>query len=266
MWAIAALNPELFEFRAKPKVVIIRLKKGKRANSSSLFFCLPAASSTSSAQQDPSSTSSQDHQETGLHRFRNCTVNKDADGRTKQHPDNTTKTTSAVTAPTPPPPPSPPLPKKKTQKKTSGCFYPHIPRFLSRLDKMNTSPQPAPSYQLFFFFFFLPFLFFAFSLTMMQSATREHVAQMSSHWIYRCCPPFKTLSGCCVQTDNLGPAAIFRYWPPPPPPHVHESALKNNLFLFIFPLCTEVCIYDFILFRFFSFCMWFDHDTFFFLY
>ena len=210
MWAIAALNPELFEFRAKPKVVIIRLKKDKRANSSSLFFffCLPAACSTSSAQQDPSSTSSQDHQETGLHRFRNCTVNKDADGRTKQHPDNTTKTTSAVTAP----PTTTSQKKKKTQKKQAAVFYPHIPRFLSRLDKMNTSPQPAPSYQL---FFFLPFLFFAFSLTMMQSATREHVAQMSSHWIYRCCPPFKTLSGCCVQTDKLGPAAIFQYWPPP---------------------------------------------------
>ena len=104
--------------------------------------------------------------------------------------------------------------KKKHKKNQAAVFYPHIPRFLSRLDKMNTSPQPAPSYQL---FFFLPFLFFAFSLTMMQSATREHVAQMSSHWIYRCCPPFKTLSGCCVQTDKLGPAAIFQYWPPPLP-------------------------------------------------
>ena len=135
--------------------------------------------------------------------------------RTKQHPDNTTKTRSAVTAP----PPTTTTSKKKNKKKKhthkkNGCFYPHIPRFLSRLDKMNTSPQPAPSYQLLYFFS----LFFAFSLTMMQSATKEHVAQMSSHWIYRCCPPFKTLSGCCVQTDKLGPAAIFQYWRPSPHP------------------------------------------------
>lgn len=119
-----------------------------------------AARTTSSAQQDPSSTSSQDHQETGFHRFRNCTVNKDADSRTK-HTDNATKTTSTVTA----------FPLK------SGCFYPHIPRSLSQLDKMNTSLWPTPSYHL--FSFLISHFCFAFSLKILQSAT----GSMLHRWV-----------------------------------------------------------------------------------
>lgn len=139
LWAIAALNPDLFDsffpFLVESQVVLI-WQNGNFF--SRLLFCLLAAHSTSSAQQNPSSTSSQDHQETGLHRFRNCTVNKDADSRTKQHTDNTTKTTS--------PPPTP-----------------HIPCSLSQLDKMNTSLQPAPSYH-HFFYFFSPLSCFDFSI------------------------------------------------------------------------------------------------------
>lgn len=90
---------------------------------SRFHFCLFAAHATSSAQQNPTSAPSQGDQKTGLQRFRNCTVNKDADSRSKQHTVNKTKTTSTVTAPVWKP----------------GCLYPHVPRSLSQLDKMNTS-------------------------------------------------------------------------------------------------------------------------------
>ena len=104
--------------------------------------------------------------------------------------------------------------KKHTHKKNKRLFLPThsslpVPAWQ---DEYLTAARPFISTFIFFS------LFFAFSLTMMQSATKEHVAQMSSHWIYRCCPPFKTLSGCCVQTDKLGPAAIFQYWRPSPHP------------------------------------------------
>lgn len=50
------------------------------------MFCLFVAVTTSSTQQDPASASSQDQQETGLHRFRNCTVKqRRRDSRTKRH-------------------------------------------------------------------------------------------------------------------------------------------------------------------------------------
>ncbi|TNN73883.1 Dedicator of cytokinesis protein 1 [Liparis tanakae] len=60
---------------------------------SKLSFSLHAVStpSSSSAQQDPPSTSSQDHQETGLHRFGNSAVSKDAGG-----PNDTSKQRSPL--------------------------------------------------------------------------------------------------------------------------------------------------------------------------
>lgn len=148
LWVIAALNPDLFfPFLVESQVVLI-WQNGNFF--SRLLFCLLAAHSTSSAQQNPSSTSSQDHQETGLHRFRNCTVNKDADSRTKQHTDNTTKTTS--------PPPHP-----------THSLLP-VPAWQ---DEYLTAARPFLSS----FFLVLTFRFFC--LKLMQSAT----GSMLHRWV-----------------------------------------------------------------------------------
>lgn len=78
-----------------------------------------AAHATSAAQQNASPSSSQDHQETGVRRFRNCTVSGDTGSGTKQ------------TATTPP------------RYFPTTCYqtcYQYIPHACSQGDEMVTSP------------------------------------------------------------------------------------------------------------------------------
>lgn len=131
---------------------------------------------------------------------------------------------------------------------------------LSQLDKMNTSPQPAPSYHLFFSFLFFMLCFFACCLTMMQSAAGS-MLHRSSHWICRCClgPTqcrIEILLWHCAETDELGPTA-FQYWPTLKYMRANGS-LKHYFPLYSYSHCVQRFVYRTILFQ--VFCMWLDYD------
>lgn len=91
-----------------------------------------AAHATSAAQQNASPSSSQDHQETGIRRFRNCTVSGGAGSGTKQ---------TATTPPCYPPPPG-------TRHVISTFFTPArrvrrwIPRPSARKQEVNSHMLP----------------------------------------------------------------------------------------------------------------------------
>lgn len=190
-----------------------------------VLFCLFAAHSTSSSKQDPSSTSSQGHQEAGLHRFRNCTVNKDSDSRTK-----------------------PALLTTKQNQHRQQTFLQKTKELFSP----TRSSLPVPAWQDEYLTAAHPLLsaltlsvillsFFSLSLSFcltMLSAVAELVDVVHSLQLFN---PDATLS--FIQPDS------FNHYP--------------CVFLFIFPPCTEVCIYDFILFQvLFFFCTLFDYDLF----